>query len=187
MNKRKLFLDVDGVIIDSIKAYCDTYNKLYQSHPDFKPALWYECEKWDLKDVAPLVKNSEDLFSNPLFFKYANFINGNTKEIIEKLNDKYHIIICSIGTQENISYKSLWLKENLPFIKDYIFLVNDGCKMDKSIINMGKNSIFIDDVVSNLDSSNAQYKIIFGDEYEWNKTNKYHRCFNWIDVDYLLS
>jgi len=185
LNKTKLFLDVDGVIIDSIKAYCSTYNEIYKNHSKFTPAIWYECKKWDLKDVAPLVKSCNEIFSSPLFFKYAEFININTKEVIEELCNKYRIIICSIGTPENIAQKSLWLKENLPHIKEYIFLVNDGCKMDKSFIDMS-SSIFIDDVVSNLDSSNADYKIVFGDEYEWNKTNKYLRCYNWTDIHRLL-
>jgi len=57
--------------------------------------------------------------------------------------------------------------------------------MDKSIVDM-KNAIFIDDVLSNLESSNAKYKIVFGDEYEWNITNKHGRCFNWTDVETLL-
>lgn len=185
MNKTKLFVDVDGVIIDSIKAYCSSYNELYKDHPEFKPALWYECEEWDFKDVAPLVNNCNEIFSSPLFFKYAEFINNNTKEVIEELCNKYIVTVCTIGTHDNIALKSLWLKDNLPCVKNHIFIVNDGCKMDKSCIDMS-NSIFIDDVVSNLDSSNATYKIIFGDEYKWNKTDRYLRCFNWTDVHKIL-
>jgi len=185
MSKTKLFIDVDGTIIDSIKAFCDTYNELFKNHPNFKKAQWWEVETWNFSDQCPLVHNVEDIFANELFFKYAEFINGNTKETIEKLCYKYEVVICSIGTLQNIAYKSLWLKENLPCVKEYVFLVNDGCNMDKSIIDMN-NSIFIDDVKSNLDSSNAKLKICFGDEYEWNKEWQGIRCCNWTDIYKLL-
>lgn len=185
MNKTKLFLDYDGCIIDSIKAYCSVYNELYQFRPNFKRADWSEVEIWDLKDQCPLVLNCNDIFSNYLFFQKCDFICRNTKEVIEKLCEKYEVFICSIGTPENIAFKSMWLNEHLPCVKNYIMLVNDGCKMTKAIVDM-KDSIFIDDVTSNLDSSNAKLKIIFGNEYYWSQTKDYTRCFNWTDVEKLL-
>ena len=185
MNKQKLFLDCDGTIIDSIQAYCQTYNELYKNHSGFQPAIWYKCEQWDLKDQCNLVENVNTIFSNELFFKYCDFIDRNTQDVIFKLNEKYQVIVCSIGTYSNISLKSQWIKYNLPFIKDSVFLVNKGCKMTKAIVNM-EGAIFIDDVLSNLESSNADYKIVFGDEYKWNKTDKYKRCFNWSDIEKLL-
>jgi hypothetical protein len=57
------------------------------------------------------------------------------------------------------------------------------CKLDKSLVNM-QNSIFIDDMPQNLESSNAKYKILFGREYEWNKgDNRQHiKCLDWDRV-----
>jgi 5'(3')-deoxyribonucleotidase len=187
VNKQKLFLDVDSTIIHSPKAICACYNELYKSHPDFKPALWWENTKWHMKDIMPLVNDCNDIFSLPIFFEKCEFINDNTKEIIEKLCKKYEVIICSIGTSGNIAYKSLWLKVNLPCIKEYILLVKNGkCDMDKSSIDMSGDSIFIDDVVSNLESSNAKYKICFGDTYEWNENWKGAWAINWTDIEKLL-
>ena len=47
--------------------------------------------------------------------------------------------------------------------------------------------MYIDDVNANLQSTNADYKIIYGDIYDWNKESEYERCFNWTDIEnYLL-
>ncbi len=185
MNKERLFLDFDGTIVDSIKAFCDTYNFYYEKIDGFKPADWSKVKQYNFKDQCPLVTDVQDIFSNIYFFDKLEFINCNTFEIIKELNKEFEIHIVTIGTINNIAQKSIWIKKNLPFIKHCEFLFNNGCKMDKSIVDM-KDSIFIDDVLSNLESSNAKYKIIFGDEYEWNRDSEHIRCFNWSDVKALL-
>ena len=110
-------------------------------------------------------------------------INDNTYEIARELSEKYHIIIVSIGTPKNLSRKALYLQETLPFIKDYALLYNENCKMNKEIIKMNyPDSIFIDDHSSNLISSNAVNKYVFGKDYPWSQTNDYERLWNWTDV-----
>jgi 5'(3')-deoxyribonucleotidase len=160
MYKRKLFLDFDDTIAHSSKAICDTYNQIYSSHPNFAPANWWENTEWNFTTICPLIERPSDLFSDERFFDNLDFMNDNTKEVIENLCNKYEVIIASIGTPENIAYKSLWLKTFLPCIKEYHFLCNNHCKMDKSAIDMS-GAIFIDDVLSNLRSSNAEFKDIW--------------------------
>ena len=59
---------------------------------------------------------------------------------------------------------------------------------DKSCVDMS-GGIFIDDKLSNLDTSNAKEKIVFGKEYPWNTGNtKYTRVMNWMDaLKYIRS
>lgn len=185
MIKQKLFLDVDSTIIDSIKAYCHTYNQAFKYHPNFIEAKWWLVENWDLRDQCPLVLNVNDMFASETFFDYAEFINGNTKEIIEELCNKYNVITCSIGTIRNIQLKLDWLNENIPCIKNHIMLIKDINTMSKETVNM-QDSIFVDDVKSNLDSSNAMAKICFGDTYNWNKDWTGLRAINWSDIGGIL-
>ena len=119
-NKLNLFLDMDGVIIDSLPAACTVYNILYQHHPNFKPAVWYKCTRWDMKDIAPLYNNINELFSHKLFFELVQFMNPNTKDIIEQLCQQYNVHVVTIGCPTNLAYKALWLQNNLPCIKNYI-------------------------------------------------------------------
>jgi 5'(3')-deoxyribonucleotidase len=83
----------------------------------------------------------------------------------------------------NIARKAKWIKNNMPYINDAILLTNQGIKMDKGIVNMDyPGSIFIDDVKSNLDSSNAKRKILFGKRFVWNREWNGERCETWSEV-----
>jgi len=184
MSKPKMFLDCDSTITNSVLAYTDTYNILYANHPEFKLADPNKLQRYDLKDICPLVNNPLDIFDHDLFFKHLDFINDNTYEVLEKLNKKYQLIIVTIGTPINLSKKSLFLSERLPFIKDYVLLRNDGCKMNKSICNMkGKGNVFLDDIKSNLDSSNCETKILFGKRFDWNRNWIGSHCLTWSDIE----
>lgn len=187
MSKQKLFLDFDSTIVNSIQAFCTSYNLLYEDEPNFKPAQWVYVEEWDFKGQCHLLEKGDilDIFGHNLFFSKLEFMDCKTDEVINRLCDKYNVIVCSIGTPLNIAKKTLWLRDNLPCIKEHIMLVNNGCVMDKSVVNM-QGSVFIDDHVKNLDSTNAKYKIIFGDTYSWNINGDYPRAWNWADVERML-
>lgn len=187
MSKLKLFLDFDNCITNSLKAFVDTYNILYRFQPDFKPAT-YDVKQYNLKDQCPLVNHVDDIFSNKKFFKNLRFINFNTKEVLKELSKDFDIIICTIGTPMNVALKSMWLSQNLPFVEQYCLVTNNyenrECVMNKSLVNMSGSTIFIDDMPDNLNSSNAKYKILFGKEYLWNKSdNPAHiKCLDWSAV-----
>ena len=182
--KNKLILDFDGVISDSILSFCTVYNNKYKDNPLFKKADHNKLQRWDCTDECPLEKKAEVIFSSKEFFDNLEFME-NAKEYVEKLSQSFHIIICSIGTFENISHKSLWIRDNMPFIKDTILITNGDCYMDKSIVNM-KDSIFIDDNALNLDSSNADIKICFGKEFPYNKDWKGSRRVDWESMYNLI-
>ncbi|WP_051542023.1 5' nucleotidase, NT5C type [Clostridium lundense] len=184
----KIFIDFDCTIADSVKTYCNVYNSFYKERDGFKQADHNKVNRYDLKDQCHLIDHQETIFSNEEFFKRLEFM-PYAKEVIERLENKYELVICSIGTLDNISFKAKWIKNNLPFIDNVILISNvvetTGIKTDKSSINM-KDSIFIDDHVENLLSSNADFKICFGKEYDWNKNWTGQRCFNWKEVEKLL-
>lgn len=185
---RKLFLDFDCTIVDSVKTYCNIYNELYKHREGFKEADFNKVNRYDLKDQCPMAAHQEEIFSSERFFRELEFM-PDAKEIIERLSKEYELIICSIGTLENISYKAKWIKDNLNFIKNVVLISNNvekgGIKTDKSVINM-KDAIFIDDHGDNLVNSSAELKICFGKEYEWNKNWQGKRCFNWRSVEEIL-
>jgi len=184
MNKLKLFIDFDSTIVNSIEAYVKTYNEHYEDYEGFIPATT-NIKQYDFKDQCPLVSNPLLLFKSLEFFNYLNFINDNTKIILELLQEKFNIAIVTIGTPKNIQLKTEWISKNLPFIEK-CYLIYDNpkdkkCIMDKSSINM-TGGIIIDDMIDNLNSSNATQKYIFGKEYNWNITEKYERLLNWTKV-----
>lgn len=185
MNKQKFFIDFDLTIVNSIKAYCDTYNFIYSKYPNFIPANPDAITSYNFKCICPLLQTEKDrykIWESKIFFYYIEFINENTYDVLKKLSKKYQLIITSIGTPKNISLKAKWLENKLPFIKDYILITNKDCKMDKSIVQM-QDSIFLDDIPSNLESSNAKIKVLFGKIYPWNKGWQGEHCLTWKDVE----
>lgn len=185
---KKIFIDFDCTIADSIKTYCNVYNLSYKEQEGFKEADHNKVDAYDLKDQCHLVDHQESIFSNEEFFKHLEFMTDAT-DVLEKLSTQYELIICSIGTLDNISYKAKWIKNNLSFIKSVILLTgtmgSSGLKMDKSTVDM-KDSIFIDDHADNLLSTNAELKICFGKEYAWNKNWMGQRCIGWKEIEKLL-
>jgi len=176
----KLFIDFDGTIISSISTYCKTYNHLFRNELNFKEANPKLVKQYNMKDECPLVDSPLYIFNQPYFFKHIEFM-PDAEEVIKQLCKKYLTIICSIGTYENIALKSKFIQENMFYINDAVLIINQGCEMNKQIVNMG-NSIFLDDVESNLYSTNAKTKILFGETYDWNKNWTGNRCLNWLEV-----
>jgi len=185
--KQKLFTDFDNTLINSTKRFCSIYNKIYKYHENFVPANWELVNTWNFKDQCSLIENVEEIFKMKRFFKNLPLINDNTYEILIELSKKYQIIIVSIGTYENISLKSQWINEHLPFIKESIFLAKNGSYSSKDLVNMsGKGNVFIDDVVTNLNSVQVERKIAFGDIKSWNEKWNGERALNWTEVRELL-
>jgi 5'(3')-deoxyribonucleotidase len=137
-----------------------------------------------------LLNGQEDvrkIFASYDFFKFVQLM-PNAYEVLYRLKDITNPIICSIGTYGNISRKSKWLEKNLPFIQNCILINNGENIMDKSRIVMS-NAIFVDDIIENLNSSNATYKICFGKIYSWNKDlpNGYYRALDWNTVEEIVK
>ena len=109
----------------------------------------------------------------------------NAKEVLDRLKEKYEIIIISMGACPNLFGKEIWIKDNLPSTK---FIGKKKKKhKDKSHVDMS-GAVLIDDEKRYLDSSNAKMKICFGEKYEWNECWKGIRCFNWAELEnYLMK
>ncbi len=41
----------------------------------------------------------------------------NAKEVLDRLKDKFEIVIVSMGVRPNLFGKKIWIKDNLPFAK----------------------------------------------------------------------
>jgi len=185
-HKNKLFCDIDNTILGTTEGFVKTYCDIYQDHPEYTIPNWRNVNVWDFADELKLlkgVKEVEEIFSSRELFNNLDFINHNTYDILEQLNNKYEIILVSIGSYSNIAYKTHYIKNNLPFITESIFLVNQGCKMTKALVNMtGEGNVFLEDVESNLRSVSVWRKICFGVIKSWNENWDGERAFNWTDV-----
>ena len=184
--KKKLFIDVDNTLLDSIKAIVDLYNEDFSAYPKYKFVHPYQIDSYDFKELPLINKQYIDhYFCQPRFFEKVEFMD-NAEEVIEKLKTKYDITFVSMGNYANLKLKERWIEEH---IHDTHFIgVSFEVSKDKSVVDMS-DGILIDDSYEMLVSSNADVKICFGDFYEWNnqETEKpYLRLMNWKDVERFL-
>ena len=185
-NIKKLFTDFDNTLVSTTEAFIKTYSSIHKDHPEFIQPNWEDVNEWDFKDTCHLLNGRDDveaIFKMKELFDNLKLINHNTYEVLEKISNKYQIVLVSIGSYENIHHKSLYVKNNIPFIKDSVFLVNENCAMKKELVNMsGEGNVFLEDVKSNLDSVIVDRKICFGRIRSWNEQWEGERAFNWSEV-----
>ena len=173
---KKIFLDVDGVLIHSCQAICEMINEDIGTYYTGNQIL-----SWNFKEICPDLSDEdiERLFADERFFRYVNWIKG-AKEFIKRHEN--NITIVTKGTVNNIKCKERFFKQhgfgNLEII---------GLPLDhsKSVIDMS-DGIFIDDCTKNLIESNAKYKIQFleyndnmNEQREWIKGFIGYKLYKW--------
>lgn len=183
--KKKIYLDFDGVVVNTIKAVVDTYNDDFRFYNNFKKVHWEDVFHWDFRELKYADREYINfLFTQPRFFKRLEFMD-NAKEVLNKLKEKYEIVIVSMGITPNLRAKKNWIKKNMPYAK--FVGVNYSKYYSKDHIDMSDGILFLDDNASNLLNVNAQNVVVFGDVYPWNETWEDERCFNWYDVNNLIN
>ena len=175
--RKKAFIDFDSTIVNTNTAFIKTCIDLYKDKPNFIYPTKLDTECWDYSDVCPYIENTskvEEIFGMKEFFNKLEPFE-NAIETLKLLQSKYQIIIVSIGSYDNISNKSAYIKDTFPFIDDFVGIVNKHCDMNKEVINMSgdyfDNNIFIDDNQYNLYSQDFAQSLIrycYGIEKNWN-------------------
>lgn len=171
---------IDGVICDSIAVITSLYNEDFEYYKKFKKIHAYEINTYDFEECDCATKEQiNNYFNQPRFFERLKFM-PYAKEVIEKLKEKYDVTIVTMGFSPNCIGKQLWVTKSLSNTK--MICVNMKEYNDKSHIDMS-DGILIDDKSSNLYTSNAKEKILFGDEYSWNEDWTGIRLYNWIEIE----
>lgn len=185
IGKPKIYCDFDNTIVNSFKAICDMYNYDYRYYKNYHYIHWTDIRTYNFLECnCAKTKDLIRYFRQPRFFDHIEFMD-NATEVLNRLKDKYEIIIVSMGVQPNLFGKEIWIKDNMPFAS--FIGINIKKHKDKSYIDMS-DGIFIDDEKRYLDSSNANIKICFGDTYEWNEKWTGRRYYNWTEVEkYLME
>lgn len=189
-----LFLDFDETLVNSMKAFCDAYNDIYNEDEGFVEADHENVHVYNFKDQCPLLSTSKeitDIFDSQNFFD-ALELKDCCLDVLHDYKHKFNYHIVTIGTLANLAKKALWIEENLPFIKDVTLISNGFNKMDKSMIDMQGSellpNIFIDDHEDNIISSNCDLKYCvasYGDR-QWNMKCE-DKLEDWTQIESKLK
>ena len=169
---KRILVDMDGVLVD-------IYARFFELHEQ------QTGQKLSVNDIAGLLEaeafaNQRKWVSQPGFFRNLPVMAGS-REVLEKLNIKYSIIVVSLATEfpNSLTDKQLWLHENFPFI-GWNQIVFCG---DKNII---KADIMIDDHLKNLDHFDGE-TIMFTQPPNMLVNNSGHKRVNsWYEIEKLL-
>ena len=188
MNRSKLFLDFDNTIVDTIAAVVSLYNEDYSSHDGFAPINPKDVTSWEFKECNLATYGEIDkYFGDERFFQRIKLYPG-ARQALRSLSHMYDITIVSHGYAKNLKLKEKWVKDKL-----FKEIFDSSCNAefigvdwkeysDKSHVDMS-DSIFVDDSIKNLETSNAKYKILYGEYMDWNNmNNKFIRCKNWKNL-----
>lgn len=172
----KLFVDFDGVIVNTIAAICDLYNEDFKYYNKYKYVFPEQVKTWNFDELNCASREYiNTYFNQQRFFDKLKFM-PQAYETLRKFALKGEVVIVSSGYSPNLRAKEEWCKEHLPFCQ--FIGVNLKEYKDKSHIDMN-GGLFIDDSAHNLETSNAETKICFGEIYPWNiKWNGKH-CWDW--------
>lgn len=169
MNQRKrIYVDMDGVIADLNSEWIRRYNYKYKCNETVE---LFSC--WDVHTLVPCGVDIYNFLDEEDFFSSLPVIE-KSQEILQKLNEYYDIYIATAAYNPmNIIPKFHWLQKHFPFIdrKKYVFAV------DKSVLH---GDCLIDDKPENLEGFTGR-KILFSAPH--NKTEKrFIRADNWDEV-----
>lgn len=181
---KKLYLDFDCTIVNTIKSIVDLYNEDFKYYKKYKYINWTNVNTWNFLEcdcASPEYINT--YFNQQRFYDNLEFID-NAKEVLKRLSEKYEIVIVSMGYSPNLKGKEIWIKENIPYAK--FIGVNFKEYSDKSHIDMSDGVLYIDDNEKNL-NTNAKENICFGDLYEWNENWNGKRIYNWNELEKYLE
>lgn len=184
-----IFIDLDCTVLNTIKCIVDLYDEDFKYYSDYKKIPWTEVRTWnftELKATTPEYLNS--YFNQQRFFDKVEMFE-DAKERIDELSNYYNIKFVSHGYSPNLRIKAEWVKKIFPYAE--FIGVNLKEHLDKSCIDMS-GGIFIDDLKNNLESSNADIKICFGETYKWNEewmTNNYNKfnAYTWKAVKKIIN
>ena len=188
----KLFIDVDGTIINTAETFIDKYCKENNINK-----IINDLKDWEFKSIDRKMHINEFLryIETEEFFKTIE-LDENFLKFYVMNEDKYEWIFITKGTRKNLELKERFLRESLPTLNNvkYIGIENE----DKKNYNM-KNGIQIDDNIKNLDT-NARFKILIknyldtdynriqapsDDIYEMNNWNEIAESIEWFRKEIL--
>lgn len=180
---KKIYVDFDGVIIDTIKAVTTLYNEDFQYYKDFQHVNWWDINTYAFEECTCASSiYLEKYFTQPRFFEIAEFMPW-CRNILDELSERYEIIVVSHGEYPNLIQKRLWLMKKLPYAR--FIGVDVSSYSNKNHIDMS-DGYFLDDHIKNLINCNAYKPICFGDVYSWNNDWQGKRVCNWVEFKKMV-
>lgn len=184
-----LYIEIDNVILNTLKTQCRLYNKDCQYHEDYKKLNWWELDNnlsklsYKKRRILGFYKSSYSFFDEPELIDWV-------KEILPKFYQMFDdVYFVEIGTKDTINnYRNFFQHE---IFGHYIGFT------DSSELTSLDGSFFISTNYGHLKQANCIYKVHFREQEnnkiinKYNSLTKYNReiieCANWNDLYRYIS
>ena len=187
--------------MDSISAITTLYNEDFQAYPNYHYIKPKDIHTWNFEECKCANADIFDMYFNTSrFFDKLNFMD-QADTFIWLLSYRFNFVIVSHGNYPNLQLKKKWIDRKLKLFINDTKMLNQGTvdfigvdfhdHDDISHVDMS-DGIFVEDTYDNLVTSNAKYKILFGEQYPWNIENEvnraaglgenYTRCKDWMEL-----
>jgi 5'(3')-deoxyribonucleotidase len=169
--KKRILVDMDGVL-------ADVYSRFFDLHEKETGHRLSVSEITGLKE-AEAFPDLLKWVETPGFFRHLSVMPGS-QEGLKRLNDAYFVIVVSLATEFPLSLtdKQLWLHDNFPFIS-WQQIVFCGSK------NLIRADIMIDDHLKNLDLFDG-VTFMFTQPHNMHVNMIHRRVDSWSDIEKIL-
>ena len=112
---KTIYLDYDCTLVNTIEAIASLYNEDFKYYKKFKPIDWTEVNTWDFTECnCASADYINTYFNQQRFFDRLEFMD-NAEEVVNRLKDKYKIVVVSMGYSPNLLGKNIWIKKHMPY------------------------------------------------------------------------
>ena len=179
--KKTIALDLDGVIWDMVRPWVAEYNRIYDDNLNYEDITDYDLTLFMKKCTR---EDYCHILTDPNFWQKVEPFKGNA-EWLEKLNNKYNVVIATKTDYRIFEMKVKRIFELFPFIK-YNQII---CISQKEMLNV---DCLVDDCIDNLNGvgiprrrSRDKCRVIYDAPY--NKDCQYPRVRNLEELYNLLK
>lgn len=183
---RNMYIDVNGVIANHVKAVVELYNYDFREKDGFREVQADEINTWEMRELSCATKQERyNYFTDDRFFDVLN-VMPDFERVITNLykSGQYTFTLVTLGSKVNLEKMEKWLKDHVMNIgiPMKLIMLDEAEYNDKSSIDMA-GVIFIDDKLENLETSNAKTKIVFGRKHGYNEQFRGIRLIDWEDIE----
>lgn len=183
---RKMFIDFDGVMVDHLDRVVQLYNKDCSNIHGFSSIRAEDIKTYNMTEMKYKTLDERlAYFEDERFFDKLPLMDGLDEAIVNLYKSGlYTFSIVTMGTAHNLKLKAPYIENSMRDlgVPVELILLDTSQYSNKSCIDMS-GGIFLDDLGSNLETSNAKTKIVFGKRKPWNEEFRGIRLLDWYDVE----
>jgi 5'-nucleotidase len=173
---KTLLIDMDSVIVDLMSEWHRRYNEDYEDDLSVERIKCWQTERYVKPECGIKIY---DYLDQPGLFRHLKPLPDSV-EVLERLSQRYDILIVTSSRTHAYTDKELWVEEHLPFIgkQNLIFAHRK---------DMICGDLLFDDAPHNLRAFQATGRVAVAMDYPYNRDVDVPRVKSWREFEQFLA